>query len=278
MHRIFSSVSTSEPTPLNYPGFAASCGVSSLPPTLERLQLSNWTFTRLRDFKVPIGVSPKISAPTLWQFNWSQPIPPRSGGKYSPKTSSQNKHSVKPFHSFHLDLLGSAATQCPKVATNWSTCPFGPCCQVNPYLLKQSESWFYSWGSKLLCLASWHWACPPPFDFWLQVLFLHNSLEPQHFNISLHYLHTSLWYLNRPTLQPWRAASPRQQLLISDEDHTRLPDSCHILKDGHGFTFGCGWVCKTSCQPRGTISLRHIFVCAKENILWPPGRVVLHAI
>ena len=91
MHRIFSSVSTSEPTPLNYPGFAASCGVSFLPPTLERLQLSNWTFTRLRDFKVSIGVSPKISAPTLWQFNWSQPIPPRSGGKYSPKTSHQNK-------------------------------------------------------------------------------------------------------------------------------------------------------------------------------------------
>ena len=104
-----------------------------------------------------------------------------------------------PFHSFHLDLLGSAATQCPRVATDWSTCPFGPCCQVNPYLLKQSESWFYSWGSKLLCLASWHWACPPPFDFWLQVLFLHNSLEPQHFNISLHYLLTSLWYLNGPT-------------------------------------------------------------------------------
>ena len=128
----------------------------------------------------------------------------------------------------------------------------------------------------MLCPASWHRACPPPFGFWLQVLFLHNSLEPQYFNTSLHYLHTSLRYLNRPTIQSWRAASPRQQLLISDEDHTRLPDSCHILKDGHGFTLGCGWVCKTSCQPRGTNSLRHIFVCAKENILWPPGRVVLH--
>ena len=107
------------------------------------------------------------------------------------KITSYQKHPVKLFHSFHLDLLGSAATQCPKVATNWSTCPFGPCCQVNPYLLKQSESWFYSWGSKLLCPASWHWACPPPFDFWLQVLFLHNVLEPQYFNTSLHNLSTS---------------------------------------------------------------------------------------
>ena len=65
MHRIFSSVSTSEPTPLNYPGLAASCGASSLPPTLERLQLSNWTFTRLRDFKVNWSFTQNLSSDPL---------------------------------------------------------------------------------------------------------------------------------------------------------------------------------------------------------------------
>ena len=66
----------------------------------------------------------------------------KTKNKFYWKITSYQKHPVKLFHSFHLDLLGSAATQCPKVATDWSTCPFGPCCQVISYLLKQSESCF----------------------------------------------------------------------------------------------------------------------------------------
>ena len=38
--RIFNSVPTTEPSPLNYPGYYASCGVSSLPPTITRLSIS----------------------------------------------------------------------------------------------------------------------------------------------------------------------------------------------------------------------------------------------
>ena len=35
--RIFNGVAALEPSPMNYPGFSASCGVSSLPPTISRL-------------------------------------------------------------------------------------------------------------------------------------------------------------------------------------------------------------------------------------------------
>ena len=60
---------------------------------LQLLKGCNFPIGLLPVFEISksIGVSPKISAPILWQFNWSQPIPPRSGGKYSPMTSSQNQ-------------------------------------------------------------------------------------------------------------------------------------------------------------------------------------------
>ena len=60
---------------------------------LQLLKGCNFPIGLLPVFEISksIGVSPKISAPTLWRLNWSQPIPPRSSGKYSPMTSSQNQ-------------------------------------------------------------------------------------------------------------------------------------------------------------------------------------------
>ena len=112
------------------------------------------------------------SALVQWQYNLCQPAL-RTSGEIKinvPAVLFKIKTCLQNLSSFHIDLLGSMATECPPVATNWSTCPSGPCCQV---------LWIIFWnletslpGSRLLHPPSWHWPCPPTFAPWFQVLLL----------------------------------------------------------------------------------------------------------
>ena len=80
---------------------------------LQLLKGCNFPIGLLPVFEISksIGVSPKISAPTLWQLNWSQPIPPRSGGIYSPKTSHQNKKQILlEYNILNKNILSSCST------------------------------------------------------------------------------------------------------------------------------------------------------------------------
>ena len=51
-----------------------------------------------------------------------------------------------------------------------------------------------------------------------------------------------------PVLQPGEGFRPWQQLLLSDEDATWLPNSCHLPRVRPCPRLGISWLCKASCQ------------------------------
>ena len=196
------------------------------------------------------------SALVQWQYNLCQPAL-RTSGEIKinvPAVLFKIKTCRRNLSSFHIDLIGSMATECPPVVTSWSFCPSGPCCQV----LLSSHSGI--WGSDLPSRVQIAASCILALTLSSYIRTLVSGAPSSNLE---------------PVFQSGQGFRPWQQLLLSDEDNTWLTNSCHLPGVWPAALLGISRLCKASCRHWGVIPFIHFSAFEEEDILWSSGGVNL---